>query len=137
MSPYNHYVIMRTHRWPYGPRFDSFEFLFRKRLNLIFLNLQGRQQDAEEFLGCVLNGAHEEMETAIRVVADPNGASPGVNGGGGDAQRMETKAKPAIPNGDVKTPEVMPVTRPVESALILPRIRLLTRITQISVSTPL
>ena len=73
-------------------------------------------------MGCVLNGAHEEMETAIRVVADPNAASPSVNGGGGDAQRMEMKTKPSIPNGDVKTPEVLTVTRPVESDPILARI---------------
>ena len=46
------------------------------------------------------------MESAIRIVSEPSVTSPGVNGGaGGDAQKIESKAK-AIPNGDVKTPEV-------------------------------
>ena len=30
----------------------------------------GRQEDAEEFLSCVLNGIHEEMLAAVKLVAD-------------------------------------------------------------------
>ena len=56
-------------------------------------------------MGCVLNGAHEEMESAIRVVSEPASNAAGVNGGG-DVQKPESKRKSTIPNGETKTPEV-------------------------------
>ena len=83
--------------------------VFPKHVHAIssIARLQGRQQDAEEFLGCVLNGAHEEMESAISAVSEPASNTTGVNGGAaGEAHKSESKKKAAIPNGETKTPEV-------------------------------
>lgn len=37
----------------------------------ILINAQGRQEDAEEFLGCFLNKLHEEMVAAKQAILTP------------------------------------------------------------------
>ena len=46
---------------------------------------QGKQEDAEEFLGCVLGGLHEEMVAARNAVGQcvSEGGEKGEGGGGG------------------------------------------------------
>ena len=38
---------------------------------------QGRQEDAEEFLGCVLDGLHEEMVLAKKMTSESKEADEG------------------------------------------------------------
>lgn len=38
--------------------------------------VEGRQEDAEEFLSCLLNGLHDEMVDVMRVLDEPAAAAP-------------------------------------------------------------
>lgn len=116
-----------------GPPFEPSSIY--NMLTLIKSNLseKGRQEDAEEFLGCVLNGAHEEMESAIRAISEPtlaapapvatsNGVAPSVT------KSLDAKPSKATPNGDIARPqaegeeddggwEVVPPKRPGTGSL--------------------
>ena len=47
------------------------ERMWYNMLSITCLQL-GKQEDAEEFLSCILDGMHEEMSAAVNLNADPN-----------------------------------------------------------------
>lgn len=52
----------------------------RSNSSLSLFFFQGRQEDAEEFLGCVLDGLHEEMVSAMKSLQSEKEKASGEDG---------------------------------------------------------
>ncbi|XP_071450838.1 ubiquitin carboxyl-terminal hydrolase 10 isoform X2 [Hetaerina americana] len=76
-------VVSNTmHEVPCGPPFEP-SYIYRMMNGIRSgdaFKVEGRQEDAEEFLGCLLNGLNDEMLEAMKLVEDTSKAQGLTNG---------------------------------------------------------
>ncbi|XP_046397539.1 ubiquitin carboxyl-terminal hydrolase 10 isoform X2 [Ischnura elegans] len=90
-------ISSTMHEVPCGPAFEP-SYIYRMMNGIRSgdaFKVEGRQEDAEEFLGCLLNGLNDEMLEAMKLVEDTSKAQGLTNG----------EVVPAAPLSPVSEPD--------------------------------